>query len=298
MFLEAKGQELLLKNLYRNFVLHMCNLFDFGLISPVTLYTTIQRLQDMIGDSGAGKEILQSSWQAQRRRWIAGGGSSQSIQPDKPGLGESNRRKSANQSMQVGGSQQHGTTKGQILSMHGQGRKSVQTSNNNMQQHKGQASSSTENSQNKRKSSQASSCQQNMPLSNIQQNSIKGQSNGSNDGTLMQQRRKSASSLVSHGNVGGNDPVMMQQRRRSLGQQNQNQNSSQNHSESLPPLRRKSFHQVTSNSDQTSGKHQVLNSQGLVSSVGSEVSHRRKSTNQNSDFNHLHSNHSSKSNGS
>ncbi|KAJ9575928.1 hypothetical protein L9F63_007240, partial [Diploptera punctata] len=127
MFLEAKGQELLMKNLYRNFVLHMCSLFDFGLISPVTLYTTIQRLQDLIGDSGAGKEILQNSWHAQRRHWI------------------------------IGGSQQHGTTKGQ-----------------------------------------------NMPLSNIQQNSIKGQNNSSNDTTLMQQRRKSASSLVSHNNLTSN----------------------------------------------------------------------------------------------
>ncbi|PSN48543.1 hypothetical protein C0J52_05918 [Blattella germanica] len=299
MFLEAKGQGLLLKNLYRNFVLHMCSLFDFGLVSPVTLYTTIQRLQDLIGESGGVKEILQNSWQAQRRHWIAGGCHANGQQEKS----EANRRKTTNQSIQMGSSQQHGTTKGQMMSLHNQGRKSTQSSScNNIQQHnvhKGQTSNSMEISQSKRKSSQTSSSQQNLPLSNIQQNSLKGQNVSSGDSSLMQQRRKSASGLVSHNNVSASDPVMMQQRRRSLGQQNQNQNVSQNHSESLPPLRRKSFHQLTSNSDQSGGKNQILNSQGLVSSLVSEVSHRRKSTaGQNSDVNHVHNNHSSKNSGS
>ncbi|KAL1129190.1 hypothetical protein AAG570_013720 [Ranatra chinensis] len=49
MFLQQRAEQLLSKNLYRNFVLHMCNLFDFGLISPVTVYTTVQKLQEMIG---------------------------------------------------------------------------------------------------------------------------------------------------------------------------------------------------------------------------------------------------------
>jgi polycomb protein SUZ12 len=33
MFIEEKGFELIGKNLYKNFVLHLCNLFDFGLLS-------------------------------------------------------------------------------------------------------------------------------------------------------------------------------------------------------------------------------------------------------------------------
>ncbi|KAJ4427928.1 hypothetical protein ANN_23938, partial [Periplaneta americana] len=312
MFLEAKGKELLLKNLYRNFVLHMCSLFDFGLVSPVTLYTTIQRLQDLIGESGGVKEILQNSWQAQRRHWLAGGCHGQNSQQDKQGPVEpSVRRKTMTQSMQIIGNQQHGTTKGQVMSMHGQGRKANQSACNNVQSHsvqKGQTvANSADSSQHKRKSTQAS--QQSLPLSNIQQNSIKGQNTGgSNDSTVgLQQRRKSASSLVSQGNINGNDPVLMQQRRRSLGQQNaQNQNNGPtNHTELLPPLRRKSFHQLTSGSDQNSGKNQVLgshNSQGVLSSLVSDVasvSHRRKSTaGQNSDVNHLHSNHSGKSNAS
>lgn len=303
MFLEARGQELLLKNLYRNFVLHMCSLFDFGLVSPVTLYTTIQRLQDLIGESGEVKEILQNSWQAQRRRWLAGGCSGQNSQQDKTGSSDpSVRRKTMTQSMQMGGIQQHGATKGQVISMHGQGRKSTQLSCNSL--HKGQASSnSVDSSQPKRKSTQAST-QQSLPLSNIQHNSLKGQTSvGSGDSAMMlQQRRKSVSNLVCQVNVSGSESVLMQQRRRSLGQQN---SAVQNHSEIVPPLRRKSFHQLTSTSDQVGGKNQVVashNSQGLVSSLVSEVSsvsHRRKSTTgQNSDVTHMHSNHSSKSNGS
>ncbi|XP_049778791.1 polycomb protein suz12-B [Schistocerca cancellata] len=69
MFLQAKGKELLQKNLYRNFVLHMCSLFDFGLVSPVTHYTTIQRLQELISESGDVRNILQESWQTQRKMW-------------------------------------------------------------------------------------------------------------------------------------------------------------------------------------------------------------------------------------
>jgi len=303
MFLESKGKELLLKNLYRNFVLHMCSLFDFGLVSPVTLYTTIQRLQDLIGDSGEVKEILQNSWQAQRRHWLSGGCSGQCSQQDKAGSGEASvRRKTMAQAMQMGGTQQHGTTKGQVISMHAQGRKSTQSSCNSI--HKGQVlPNSVDSSQPKRKSTQAST-QQSLPLGNIQQNSLKGQSSGgSGDCAMMlQQRRKSASSLVSQANVGGGESMLMQQRRRSLGQQN---SALQSHSETLPPLRRKSFHQLTSTSDQSAGKNQVLashNAQGLASSLVPEVvslPHRRKSTaGQSSDVSHMHNNYSSKSNGS
>lgn len=70
MFLEMRGQELLRKNLYRNFVLHMCNLFDFGLISAVTVYTTVQRLQELIGEGTEISTILRESWRLQRSRWL------------------------------------------------------------------------------------------------------------------------------------------------------------------------------------------------------------------------------------
>lgn len=45
MFIEHKGRELLEKNLYKNFILHMSSLFDFGLISPENFYATVQKIQ-------------------------------------------------------------------------------------------------------------------------------------------------------------------------------------------------------------------------------------------------------------
>jgi hypothetical protein len=33
MFIEEKGFEIIEKKLYKNFVLHLCNLFDFGLLN-------------------------------------------------------------------------------------------------------------------------------------------------------------------------------------------------------------------------------------------------------------------------
>lgn len=76
MFLETKGKELLMKNLYRNFVLHMCSLFDFGLISPVVLYQTIQKLQEIMKEGGEDSDIrkvLQMSHEAQVEKWLSSG---------------------------------------------------------------------------------------------------------------------------------------------------------------------------------------------------------------------------------
>ncbi|XP_046404195.1 polycomb protein suz12-A isoform X2 [Ischnura elegans] len=69
MFVEAHGKELLLRNLYRNFVLHLSSLFDFGLLSPVTIYTTLQKLQDIIGTTPEACRVLHDSWQEQRKHW-------------------------------------------------------------------------------------------------------------------------------------------------------------------------------------------------------------------------------------
>ncbi|MPC88201.1 Polycomb protein Su(z)12 [Portunus trituberculatus] len=47
MFLETHGAELLRKNLYRNFVLHMISLHDFGLIGTGVVYRCVLQLQGM-----------------------------------------------------------------------------------------------------------------------------------------------------------------------------------------------------------------------------------------------------------
>ncbi|XP_059053735.1 polycomb protein suz12-B isoform X2 [Achroia grisella] len=73
MFLQMKGKELLEKNLYRNFILHMCSLHDFGLLSPVALYQTIQMLNQMLADNAEAKEKMRESLKAQREHWNAVG---------------------------------------------------------------------------------------------------------------------------------------------------------------------------------------------------------------------------------
>lgn len=70
MFIEVKGQEIYAKNLYRNFVLHMSSLFDFGLISAVGVYTALQKLLEKAGEQVSTKE-LRENWLAQRQRWQA-----------------------------------------------------------------------------------------------------------------------------------------------------------------------------------------------------------------------------------
>lgn len=45
MFIEEKGSEVCEKNLYRNFVLHVCNLFEFGVLGPGHVFTAITRMQ-------------------------------------------------------------------------------------------------------------------------------------------------------------------------------------------------------------------------------------------------------------
>ncbi|GLH02209.1 Polycomb protein suz12-B [Gryllus bimaculatus] len=103
MFLESKGKELLMKNLYRNFVLHVCSLFDFGLVSPVTLYNTIQKLQDLITDNADVRDVLHESWKKQKDSWGFSNGlfqspSSQDAKPTETSL----RRKMAGQNLSNG----------------------------------------------------------------------------------------------------------------------------------------------------------------------------------------------------
>lgn len=80
MFVQHKGKELLLKNLYRNFVIHMSSLFDFGLVSAVCLYNTMQKLQDLVGETGAIRNVLKESREAQMDNWVKAGSTQQNIE--------------------------------------------------------------------------------------------------------------------------------------------------------------------------------------------------------------------------
>ncbi|ALC44644.1 Su-z-12 [Drosophila busckii] len=70
MFLDAKGHEIVRKNLYRNFILHMCSLFDYGLIAAETVYKTVQKLQGMLSKYAAGQELMQRQRESQLRYWM------------------------------------------------------------------------------------------------------------------------------------------------------------------------------------------------------------------------------------
>lgn len=62
MFLNDHGLELLKRNLYRNFVLHLCNLYDFGIIGPATVLRTLGSLQLMLQQSPEHHNILKEAW--------------------------------------------------------------------------------------------------------------------------------------------------------------------------------------------------------------------------------------------
>ena len=65
MFIEEKGKELLDKNLYRNFILHVCNLFEFGVLGPAHVFSAISRIQDFVRDDGHSF----TSWPHQTTHW-------------------------------------------------------------------------------------------------------------------------------------------------------------------------------------------------------------------------------------
>lgn len=65
MFLDAHGQELLRRNLYRNFILHLSNLYDFGIIAPATVLRTISSLQLILQRSPEQQELLKQAWLGQ-----------------------------------------------------------------------------------------------------------------------------------------------------------------------------------------------------------------------------------------
>ena len=65
MFIEEKGREVLAKGLYRNFVLHVCNLFEFGVLGPGHVFTAIHRMQKFVLD----KDHQFSDWPRQDSHW-------------------------------------------------------------------------------------------------------------------------------------------------------------------------------------------------------------------------------------
>ncbi|KAF0294463.1 Polycomb protein suz12 [Amphibalanus amphitrite] len=52
MFIEQHGATIVNRNLYRNFVLHLASLYDFGVISPGHIHRAIQQFQELVEGDG------------------------------------------------------------------------------------------------------------------------------------------------------------------------------------------------------------------------------------------------------
>ncbi|XP_059089799.1 polycomb protein suz12-B-like [Tigriopus californicus] len=66
-FIDEKGPELVRKNLYRNFVVHCCNLFEFGVIGPAFVHLAISRMQRHLADHNLPAS---NQWHSNRLAWM------------------------------------------------------------------------------------------------------------------------------------------------------------------------------------------------------------------------------------
>ncbi len=87
-FIEEKGKEVIEKNLYRNFVLHCCNLFEFGVVGPAPVFSAISRMQQFVKEQVKGnkKTLLGSDWMAQRVAWVEKHGNNSKTRKDFSGI--------------------------------------------------------------------------------------------------------------------------------------------------------------------------------------------------------------------
>uniref|UniRef100_A0A1I8P8F2 Uncharacterized protein n=1 Tax=Stomoxys calcitrans TaxID=35570 RepID=A0A1I8P8F2_STOCA len=70
MFLETNGYEIIRKNIYRNFILHMSSLYDYGLVSPETFYKIVQKLQGILSRYPEGQALMSRHREEQLRYWL------------------------------------------------------------------------------------------------------------------------------------------------------------------------------------------------------------------------------------
>lgn len=69
MFIDCRGKELVQKNLYRNFVLHMSSMFDFGLVSPEVMQRVIRKLQKLLFENPDLQKQVATSRKEQMEYW-------------------------------------------------------------------------------------------------------------------------------------------------------------------------------------------------------------------------------------
>ncbi|XP_063697232.1 polycomb protein suz12-A isoform X2 [Culicoides brevitarsis] len=69
MFVDEHGKDLLERNLYRNFILHLSSLFDFGLISPENMYTAVQKIQRILNEQEEARTQMTKRNEEQAEYW-------------------------------------------------------------------------------------------------------------------------------------------------------------------------------------------------------------------------------------
>ncbi|XP_053669374.1 polycomb protein suz12 [Anopheles marshallii] len=69
MFIDLRGRELMARNLYRNFVLHMCSMFDFGLVSADVMQRIIRKLRKIPANDTELQQMVKQSRTEQMNYW-------------------------------------------------------------------------------------------------------------------------------------------------------------------------------------------------------------------------------------
>uniref|UniRef100_A0A182JRA7 Uncharacterized protein n=1 Tax=Anopheles christyi TaxID=43041 RepID=A0A182JRA7_9DIPT len=69
MFIDLRGRELMARNLFRNFVLHMCSLFDFGLVSADVMQRIIRKLRKIPANDTELQQSLKTTRAEQMEYW-------------------------------------------------------------------------------------------------------------------------------------------------------------------------------------------------------------------------------------
>lgn len=66
LFIEEKGKEMIEKGLYKNFMCHICNLFEFGVLAPGGVFAAISQLQQFMAESNVNPY---HNWKEQSLAW-------------------------------------------------------------------------------------------------------------------------------------------------------------------------------------------------------------------------------------
>ena len=66
MFIEEKGKELIEKRLYRNFLLHCCNMHEYNVLSPGQVFTAMTQIQRFIRENNLQHHLVH--WKDQHKR--------------------------------------------------------------------------------------------------------------------------------------------------------------------------------------------------------------------------------------